>query len=305
MEANKYSQLEIARIMGEPKDPLKPFSSLITSICEVDSADPEEYVYYFDALSDTNKVYTITSTGAVTQENVTPDTPTAFTFFDIASPEYYIKFTDLAKAKEAVLARKVATINKAMNAYENYKVISLIDAGIQTANSHDLDSGVTTFQYKKLIDMLDGVKDYGDNFTLVAGTAIDKDIILWDWTDNKYTSLAAAFKDLNIDVVRVNQSVTIDGSPTSVLTSTLAYLVAKDTEMGKPIVWVRKKLDSLKLLGGVISQNGDMPERLVFASPNPITLTGSARYLAIGVTGFEEAAAALVNPYAIAKFSRS
>lgn len=304
-ESKKFTQLEVARIIGEPKDPRKPFSNLISSICETDSADPEEYMYYFDALLETDKVYIITSTGAVTQENVSPDTPTALTFVDMASPEYYVKFTDLCSAKEQVLARKLATINRAMNQYENYKVISLIDTAVQSANRHDLSSGETTFNYRKLIYMIDGLKDFGDSFTLVAGTAIDRDIILWDWTDNKYTSLSAAFKDLNVDVTRVNQSVTVDDSPVSVLTSTLAYLVAKDTEMGKPVLWVRKKLDSIKLLGGVISQNGDMPERLVFSSPNPITLTGTARYLAVGLTGFEEFAAAVTNPYAIAKFTRT
>ena len=306
MEDKKvYNQLEVARIMGEPKDPRKPYSSLVSAICEVDSADPEEYVYYFDALQDTDKVYVITATGAVTQENVTPDTPAALTFFDIASPEYYIKFTDLASAKERVLARKVQTINRAMNTYENYKVLELIEAGVQTANEHDLLSGATTFNFPTLVNMIDGIKDYSDNFTLVSGTTVDKDITLWDWNDNKYHSLSEAFKDLNVERVRINQTVTIDGSSTPILAATKAYLVGKDTEMGKPIIFVRKKLDSIKTLGGVISQDGVMPERLIFASPNPVTVTGVARYLAVGVTGFEEAAIALTNPYALASFTRS
>lgn len=304
-EKKMLNQLEIARIIGEPKDPRKPYSNLVSAICEVDSADPEEYVYYFDALQDTDKVYVVTSTGAVTQENVSPDTPAALTFFDVVSPEYYIKFIDLAKSKERVIARKTQTINRAMNAYENYKVTSLLAAGVQSANKFDLTSGTTAFNYKNLVDMIDSVKDYADNFTLVAGTTIDKDIVLWDWTDNKYTSLAAAFKDLNVDVMRINQTVTVDGSSTSVLASTKAYLVGKDSEMGKPILFVRKKLDSIKLLGGVLSQNGDMPERLVLASPNPVTITGTARYLATAITGFEEAAIALVNPYSISEFTRS
>lgn len=304
-EKKMLSQLEIAKIIGQPVDPRKPFSNLISTICETDSADPEEYVYYYDALLETDKVYVVSASNAITQELVTPDAPAALSFFDIVSPEYYVRFIDLLSAKEATLARKLRTINRAMNAYENYKVISLLDAGIQTANQHTLSSGHTAFTYKNMIDMIDGIKDFGDSYTLVAGTAIDKDIILWDWTDNKNClSLKQAFADLNTDVVRVNQTVTIGGSPTSVLSSDIAYLVSKDAEAGKPLIWVRKKLDSLKLLGGVISQNGDMPERLVFSSPNPITTAGTNRFLAVGLTGFEEAAAALVNPYAIAKFER-
>jgi len=305
-EAKKnLSQLEIARIMGEPRDPRKPYSSIISSVCEVDSADPEEYVYYFDALMDTDKVYVITSSGAVTQENVVPDQPALITFFDIASPEYYVKFIDLAKAKEKVLARKTATINRAMNSYENYKVIGLIDAAVQTANQHSILSGATTFNYPVLVDMMEGLRDYADNFTLLAGTQIAKDIALWEWTEDRFQSMAKAFGDLGVEVQRINQNVTIDGGATAVLASTKAYLVGRDTEMGKPIIWVRKKLDSIKLLGGVLNEAGDMPERLIFASPNPITVTGSARYLATGLTGFEEAAAVVTNPYALAYFNRA
>jgi len=304
MEENKLSQLEIAKIIGEPVDPRRPYSLLIDKVCDTDSADSDEYVYYYDVLLDTDKVYVITSTGAVTQENVSPDSPSAMTFFDVASPEYYIKFTDLLSAKERVIMRKLKTINRAMNAYENYKIISLTDSAVQSSNSFSLDSGSTAFTYKNLVDMIDVVKDYGDSFTLAAGTTIDKDIVLWDWTDNKYMSLKEAFGDLGVDLQRVNQTVTIDGSSTSVLASTKAYLYAKDTEMGKPLVWVRKKLDTLKTLGGVISDNQAQPERVVFSSPNPITVTGSARYLAYGLTGFEEAAAAVVNPYGLAKFER-
>ena len=57
-------------------------------------------------------------------------------------------------------------------------------------------------------------------------------------------------------------------------------------------------------LGGVLYDNGEKPERLVFVSPNPVQVTNS-RYLAVGVTGFEEIAAAVTNPYAIARFDRS
>jgi len=55
----------------------------------------------------------------------------------------------------------------------------------------------------------------------------------------------------------------------------------------------------------VLSQDGVMPERLIFASPNPVTVTGTARYLAVGVTGFEEDAIVCTNPYSLAGFTRS
>lgn len=300
----KYSQLEIARILGEPRDPRRPYTKLIDSICETDTADPDEYVYYYDVLQDTDMVYTTIANG-VTQVAVTPDTPTLLSFIDIASPEYYIKITDLADAKERVLARKVKTINRALNAWENYKILTTVNAAVQAGNIHSLKSGVNHFNFENLVDMIDGLIEYGDDYVLVAGSQIDKDIKLWDWTDNKYQSLKQAFEDLNVKVVRVKQTVTIDGSATDVLDTNTCYLVANDTEVGKPVLFVRKRLNSIKLLGGVISDNGEEPERLIFASPNPITVTGTARYLAVGVTGYENVVIAVTNPYAIAKFVRS
>lgn len=297
-------QLEVARIIGEPRDPRKPYSKLVEMVCDTDTAEANEYNYYFDVIQDTDLVYTITSTGALTQVAVTPDTPAALTFVDMASPEFYIKFTDLASSKERVIGRKVQTINRAMNAWENYEILRLTDAAIQSGNMHDLTSGTKHFTYQNLIEMIDGVKDYGDKYVLAAGTLIDKDIILWDWTDNKYSSLKAALADLDVEVVRVNQTVTIDGASTSVLASTKAYLFATDTEAGKPVLFVRKKLSDIELLGGVISDKGEQPERLVFTSPNPVNV-GATRYLALGVTGFEEVAVAVTNPYAIARFLRS
>ena len=109
----QYNELEIAKILGEPRDPKKPYPELVELVCETQTAEPSDYVYQFDVLAETDKVYVITSTGEVTQENVTPDTPALMTFIDVASPEYYVKITDLASAKERTLARKVQTLNRA------------------------------------------------------------------------------------------------------------------------------------------------------------------------------------------------
>lgn len=303
--ANKYNQLEMARILGEPLDPQKPYPDLIAEVCETDTADPDEYVYYFDVLADTNLVYDITANGTVTSTAVTPDQPVLFNFTDASTPEYYIKLTDLAKAKERVLARKVQTINRTLNAYENYYLITLIDAAIQAGKTEQLRSSANHFSFENLIEMIDDIKDFSDNYSLIAGSAIDKDILLWDWSDNKYTSLAEALAKLGINIIRVKAQVTVEGNVQNVLASTVGYLVGKNTVIGKPCLFVRKRLDDIDLLGGAIKQSGDKPQRLVFVSPNPITASGgTTRYLAVGVTGFEEIVAAVTNPYALAKFNR-
>ena len=300
----QYTQLEMARIFGQPVDPSKPYTELEQRTCDLDVADPNEYHYYYDVLVETNKVYTLTS-GGVSQENVAPDTPAALTFVSVVSPEYYMKLTDLTSAKERTVSRKLKTIERALNAFENYKIIDAMRASCDAnTRANQLTGSEAAFNYAHLVTMIDNCIDYGDSYTLIAGTTIDKDIKLWDWTDNKYTSLAAAFKDLATDVIRLNQSVTIDGSSVSVLGSTRAFLVAKDTEMGKPLLFVRKLLNDIEWLGGSIMRDGSNPQRLVFISPNPITVTSTARFLAVGCTGFEEIAGVVKNLYGLYKFDR-
>jgi hypothetical protein len=301
----KYDHLELARIIGEPKDPKRPYPELVTKICDVDTAMPNEYAYYFDVLAEVDYIYTTVADG-VTQVNVTPDTPTALTFVDIATPEYYVKITDLANAKERTLARKKATINRSLNVEENYRLIQLLDAAaIARGNLNDLKSGETSFNYGHLIDMIDQIIDYSESYVLVAGTYIDKDIKLWDWKDNKYHSMVEAFNDLGISLVRVNQSLSRDGGgAAAILASTVAYLVGTSTEEGKPLLFVRKRLDEISRLGGVISETGDQAERLVFVSPNPVQVS-STRYLAVGLIGYENIVAVTKNSYAISKFTRT
>ena len=308
MEENKmkYDALELARIIGEPKDPKKPYPEIVNLLCETDTAEPNEFVYQFDVLAETDKVYVITSTGELTQESVTPDTPGLMTFIDVVSPEYFVRITDLASAKERTLARKVATINRALNAWESYKVLGAALTATQSGNTWDLTSGQNHFSYNDLVNMIDGILDYADNYVLVVGSVIDKDIKLWDWLDNKYTSLATALKDLNVNIVRQFGQVWVDGGFLQIFDPNTALLVGLNGISGKPILFVRKKLNDIELMGGAILKNGEKPERLVFTSPNPIhAVSGTTRYLAIGLTGYEEIALAVTNPYALAKFTRS
>ena len=316
MSDRAYDALEISRIIGQPVDPRKPYPTIVNEVCDIDTADPDEYVYAYDVLQDTEKIHVLTSSGAVTQEVVSPDTPTLISFVDVASQEYYVKLVDLAKAKERVLARKKATINRAMNAWEEYKVIELLaSATTSTGNENTLRSGYTKFVWPDLIDMLDQIQDYGDSYVLIQGTNLAKDMVNWNWDNNKYHDLTEAFNRLNISTVRMPTTMNFylqdddtSGSTltaTDVLSSNVGYLVARSTEVGKPGLFVRKNLNAMESIGGIISMDGDAPQRLVFVSPNPITVTSTARYLAVGLTGFEEIATFLKNEKAVSKFTRT
>jgi hypothetical protein len=311
MEDNKlkYSQLEMARVIGEPLDPRKPCTDVVSAVCETQFADPNEYVYYFDVLNETDTIYTITSSGAVTSSNVSPDTAAAFTFIDVATPEYYVKITDLASSKEATLARKLKTIERTLNMYENKYIFDLASTATSTSTfQNTLTSAQSRFSYNDLITMVQQVIDYGDNYVLFVGSELDQDIKLWDWNDNKNASMIAAFNDLGIKKVRMGVGNLAIDSATGVrqLLASYGYLIATSTEVGKPFLFVRKRLNDIDLLGGALKSSGEKPERLVFVSPNPIVASGgTTRYLAVGVTGFEEIVAACINPYAVSRFIRS
>ena len=304
-----YNSLELSKIIGEPRDPRKPYPDVVSAICQLDTAQPDDYVYYFDVLLETDVVHTITSNGLLTTVQVSPDTPVEFTFIDIASPEYYVKVTDLAKAKEATLARKLATVDRSLNMEETRYIVSLLEAAcVSAGNTHSFSSGNTSFVYPDLIDMISDVIDYADGYTLLVGPLVDKDIKLWDWTANKYASMLAAFADLGIEKLRVTGTFTLDGAAsTAIMNQYRAYLVGKNTTVGKPFLFVRKNLNDIDLLGAAIKTSGEKPQRLIFFSPNPITIesTGAKRYLAVGMTGYEEIVAACINQYAVSKFTRS
>jgi hypothetical protein len=305
-----YNSMELARVIGQPLDPKKAIPDLVQAICEVDYADPNEYVYYYDVLAETRTIYTTVASG-VTQANVTPDTPAALTFVDRSSPEYWVNVTDLATSKERTLARKRKTINASLNAEEAYMIISAMSTACTgTGNIQYNTSLATTFNFNALVNMIEMVIDYADNYALVASGYVNRDIALWDWTDNKYTSLATALKELNIDIIRCNETVTRDGSATAVLangaTTAVAYLVGRSTVVGKPNLFVRKKLNDIEMIGTSILENGDKPERLIFVGNSPQTIvSGPTRFLAISLIGYENVVHAVTNPYAIAKFIRA
>ena len=103
---SRFDPLELAKIIGEPLDPRKPYTDVIESVCFTDTAEPTEYVYYHVATNVTNQVYTITSTGQVTSSAVTPETPAQFTFVDNALSSFRANIAGARKARHACAQRR-------------------------------------------------------------------------------------------------------------------------------------------------------------------------------------------------------
>ena len=314
--AEKYADIlgsrakEIAQVVGEPIDARNYFTDVVNMVSEVRTADPEEYVYYHTARIPTDRIEVVTADAVVTQRTNSLIAPTAFTFIDVASNEEIVKLTDLAKRKENIMARVNESINDGLNTKEiNYVVSLLAAAATSSSQTVTLGSGVTTFQYQHVIQMLQQVNKYGDEYVLLMGTTCYQDYLLWNWTDNKNQDIFAAFRNIGIKPVQVQAWAATDEDSGSItqMTATKAYLVATRTKSAKkPILMVRRKLGDLAGLLGVTSVDGDVPERLVLQSMNPVGAGASnARTLSVALTGFEELVAACVNIYAVSEFTRA
>lgn len=299
---------EIAQIIGEPIDARNYFVDVVNAVSEVHTVEPEEYVYYHTARIPTDRFEVATNDSVVTQRSNSLIAPTAFTFMDVASNEELVKWTDLAKRKENIMARVNESINDGLNTKEINYVVSLLAAGA-TASSNlvTLGSGVTTFQFQHVIQMLQQVNKYGNAYVLLMGTTCWQDYLLWDWTDNKNQNIRAQFDNLGIKPLQISAFTATDEDSGSIaqMTATKAYLVATAGNK-KPILFVRRKLGEIAGMLGVMSSQGDIPERLVVESAG-VTGVGATnvRTLAVSLVGYEEIVAACVNSYQVSEFSRS
>lgn len=315
--ASQNDPMEIARIIGEPKQPDVKMPYFIEGICDFDTAMPEEYVYYYTPQDGEEYIYVVTSDGLITQRQVTPHVPTLLTYKDIQTPGYFVKMIDLARAKETAVARVKRDMSRAMDKEECLTVVGLLNTGATAAsNLFTPDSGQTRFRYTNLVDMIEAVGDYGTNFKLIAGSTVAKDVVRWNFDENKYTQLS--LQELGVEMIRVGlksgaRTVNIDDDnsggvvATDVLAANVAYLVATDTEAGmKPVLFVRKKIGGVEGAGAMGAESLDaMPERYVFPLGGIVKkLSGSQTFIGYEFVGFEEYQAVLRNGKAVAKFTR-
>ena len=99
----KYTRLELARIFGEPLDPRKPYPNVVDKVCETDTAEPNEYQYFYDTTLESDVIHTITNTGAVTTVNVLPTTPAALTFIAATNPLIQVNIVSISPIKSSIV----------------------------------------------------------------------------------------------------------------------------------------------------------------------------------------------------------
>jgi len=291
--------IEIARIFGAPIDPRKPLAEVIGLVADIEApASPEEYLFYFDVDEDVKYVYALAHDGTVTKVDVTVGTPSTVTFVGIQSPVYMIQIVDLNNAKFDVIGKKKKAVTRALDCEELYYVLQLLWAGTAEANQFDLDSGKTYFDFPKLLEMINSISDYGDNYVLITGSTVDNDIILTDYNENKNQSVLTMIDRLKVKVQKVTGTFTLDGESTAIMASDEAILVAVNSLAGKPVSFGRKNLNQ----GTVIDETQDAKERISTVVP---AIPKNGEKPSVGVWGYGEFMAVLVNSKAVARFKRS
>lgn len=314
----QYDAKEVAQIIGSPQDPAKDMPYFVDAIGQFDEAGPADYVYTYESAAGTYSIYTVTATGAITQTEVTPTAPSLMSFVSIQSPKYVMRLIELTRAKEPTLAKYKRYMQRAMDMKECHYVRTLLDtAATAQSNLFTLGSAETKLTYPKLVDMVEAVEDYGTTLKLIAGALPTKDLRTIEYDTNKYQSVKQAIADLGVELIPVKLKAAArtfglddDNSgglvSTDVIAANTAYLVATDTFVGAPILFVRKRVGDVEDFGALSATPGDKAHRYVFVDATPsVTLTGGTQVLGVNTIAFGEIGAACICPQAVARFTRS
>jgi len=293
----------IARTIGDVYDVELPIPEVISKIARVERAEVGEHVYYLAPTTITKEVDTLTSDCTVTQTKVSPNTRTEVSWTDLISDEVYVCLHDWLKADHDVLAFNADAIFEAMNRQEIYSVLALINTGaVARSNVYTLDSSKETFDYPKLVEMARSVAKYGSKLVLITGGNVTTDIQLMNYDADKNQAVSI-FDVVSAHIPIEELSVTINGTPTTVLDADVAYLVAvADSEQNKSLLFARRKTEQLTEMADT-EDSGEAKERIIVNSGNGMNV-GSARKFAKGFFGAGEVSVTSLNTYTYAKFTR-
>lgn len=300
----EINNLEIAKVIGQPIDAALPVPFEISAICDIETAEFGEDVYYFAAYdTNTDIVYTAGDAGEITSNRKSPTGATGLTFVGLQSDLSYVTINELQDAKDqTALARKKAAITRSMDKYEVKRLLDVIlniaSQEVELATADDIYSGIMKMVHK--------VADYGDNYVLLVGSTVWEAINSYDRDHvnsfNYRLGIKEMMKDFGIELVKVVGNVALDTTTSSaaVLSATKAILVARDSKLkaGKPCLFVRRKINP-----EVAAQLGipaDAAERLITTIGGLQVINNHKNILGFGVVGYESNIEAITNYLALA-----
>ena len=292
-----------ATTIGNVYDLELPIAKVIDSISDYRPVDVGEHLYYMVPAAITKAVRTITSGCTITQTKVTPNTRTEVSWTDLLSEEVYVCIHDWLKGDHDVLTFNADMIQEAMDRKEIYSVLALVGAGaVSESNTFTIRSGQNKFTYPDLVDMSRSVAKYGSELVLITGGNITTDIQLLNYDADK--NQAVSIYDVVKKHVPIEElSVTVDGSPTTVLSADVAYLVAvSDAKKNRSLLVARRKLADLTQKSDTEFAS-DARERVIVSTGNS-NQVGANKLAAKGFYGFEEFSATSKNDKTYAQFTR-
>jgi len=304
MEKIELNGLEIARVIGQPIDSTLPVPVELVEICDLETAEFGEDVYYFSAYDDNvDTVYTAGDSGEITSNKKSPSGVATMTFVGYQSDLAYVTIHELQDAKDqSALARKKAAITRSMDKQDVKKLLDVILAiatqRITCGSGEDLYDGIVKMVHK--------IVDYGDNFILLAGSTVWEKINTYDKENADNFNYRVGIKEMlaanGIKVIKVVGTVKVDsGSYDPVLAATKAILVARDSKLrvgGKPCLFVRRKISpEVAALLGIAP---DELQRIITTIGGLQVINNSKNILGYGCVGYECVVEAVVNFKAIA-----
>jgi len=307
---NPYSAIDIAKAIGQPIDAALPVPVGMAAICELETADYGDDVYYFSAYdTNTDIIYTAGDNGEVTSNRKSPSGATALPLVGIQSDLAYVTLEEMQHVTSSVtnkdltaLGRKKAAITRSMDK-QNMKELCDLILGL---SGQEVTSVTADDLYTMIIKLVQKVEDYADNYILLCGSTIYNAIQTFEH-DNVTTfeyrlGIQELLTNLHIKVIKMVGSVALDttSANAAVLAATKCILVGINSSLvgGKPCLFVRRKINPeiAKQLGFPI----DSAERLLTTIGGLSIINNSKNILGYGVIGYESRAIAVTNPYAIA-----
>ena len=314
--------LEVAKTIGQPLDINHPVPVTLELICNVGTAEPGERVRYFSNLdAEVDEIYTIASDGSLHPYKVSPVLSAEVTFSSYTSLLDYILLDevingisgDAGKGNEdlEVFARKKRAITRALDKRE---VKSVLDGVMSAATEVAIGSGTVDI-YDYIVDCVQALEDYGDNYVLLVGSKVKNKMDVYDKENakgfNYRIGLYEYLKSAGITVKKVFGSLRIGlgaasgGAPTSVtnpafLDTNKLIMVAKNSTIvdGLPITFIRRKLGAN--LAGLMGVDVDTAQRAIGVGDAPTVVAGS-NVLGFNIWAYESNAIVITNPKAIVK----
>ena len=316
--------LEIAKLVGEPINYQLPIPVELGEMVDFAVAESYEHVWRFTTLdSDGDEILDVdTTNGTITVKKRSPLGDTELTFKQLNSQLEYVNLTDIiGKPDVNVLARKKEAISRGMDKTELRVILNAIisDPGV-AAGGVPTGSSITTITpatgedlYDVIIRAKQGIEDYGDDLLMLAGSNVKKALDTYDkekaGTFNYNVTVNDMIAKQGIKVIKVIGTVknTGDSGQTALLDANKFIMIARNSNIanGKPIVFVRRKLDAGVADGMGLSVEA-LKQRAYLAVPSPVIndINGTTyNLLAYAVAGYESVIFAICNPYAICKTS--